>query len=36
VFNPTVAVDDLDPTAPCPRGIDSALGVHIAGMLRTV
>jgi murein L,D-transpeptidase YafK len=24
VFNPAVAVDDLDPTAPCPRGIDSA------------
>ena len=24
VFNPAVALDDLDPTAPCPRGIDSA------------
>ena len=24
VFNPAVEVDDLDPTAPCPRGIDSA------------
>ena len=24
VFNPAVEVDDLDPTAPCPRGINSA------------
>jgi murein L,D-transpeptidase YafK len=29
VFNPAVEVDDLDPTAPCPRGIDSAPRAHI-------
>jgi murein L,D-transpeptidase YafK len=28
VFNPAVAVDDLNPTAPCPHGIDSKRSAH--------